>query len=102
MSTPTQFRPKRARRLAPNGRVFRKLAGNMPHFMLMEDGSISPLTHEERAFLRFTRSIPDDLRAECCAALQLAGNECTSAMSAFLAHCEERRSEIAWPPVESA
>lgn len=87
----------RRRRLSPNGRVYRKLAGNFPHFILMEDGSVDQMTHEERAFLRFRRILPDDLRAELDAAFELDGDAKFAALKAFNMHCDARRADIAWP-----
>ena len=49
--------------LRPNGRVFRKLAGEVPAFYL-DEGKLVEMTYEEAFMLRVTRWMPEAMRRE--------------------------------------
>jgi len=55
---------KRTRKWSPNGRNYKRLAGDAPLFVRWDDGTVEKLTQEERAMINFTRSLPEDLRKE--------------------------------------
>lgn len=50
--------------LSPNGRVFRKLAAEVPNFFINDDDSIFEMTYEEAFLIRFTRWLPASLRCD--------------------------------------
>lgn len=54
-----------------NGRIYKRLAGDMPHFMRDADGTLSALTHFERFLLRWHRWASPALRGHFIAALEL-------------------------------
>ena len=55
---------KPRRLLKENGRVYREMAGDFPSFMVLADGTLTALTHQERAFLRIVRTLSGDEKAE--------------------------------------
>lgn len=89
---------KRSRPLAPNGRVCKQLAGDYPRFVLLKDGSVDELTHQERAILNFRRALPDDLKPEFDNCLKRKGDAFKVGLAEFDAKLAPRRSEMVWPP----
>ncbi len=60
---------KPRRLLKENGRVYREMAGDFPTFMVLTDGTLTALTHQERAFLRIMRTLPKNAKAEVKASM---------------------------------
>lgn len=50
--------------LSPNGRVFRRLAGDVPAFSLNEDGTLEEMTYEEAFTIRFMRWLPEPMQRD--------------------------------------
>ena len=57
--------------LRPNGRVFRRLAGEVPAVYL-DHGKLVEITYEEAFMVRFMRWLPETMRAEYGAIFDLA------------------------------
>ena len=50
--------------LSANGRVFRRLSGEILPFTLNEDGTLSEITYEEAFAIRFIRWLPEPLQRD--------------------------------------
>lgn len=92
-TAPTATRPRRRLR-SPNSRVYQLLAGDYPHFMLNDDGSIEALTHQERAILQFWRQLPADLQPHMTKAMTDDGRPFTDRLAEF----EEKLQMAGWRP----
>lgn len=77
-----------------NGRVAKDLAGDFPRYMVGKDDDIIELTHFERAMLKFSRALPEDLSADFDACLLKSGEAFNTAFEAFKAKLEPRRDEL--------
>lgn len=78
-----------------NDRVAKDLAGDFPRYMVVEGDKIIELSHSERAMLKFSRALPEDLLADFNACLQLKGGEAFhTALEAFKMKLEPRRDEL--------
>ncbi len=85
-----------ARIYAPNGRHYKKEAEGMPLIMIMKDkdGEYDMLTHQERAFLKMTRAIPDDLRPKFDELLGDNSRPMKDRMDEFAVLMKPRRAEF--------
>lgn len=84
--------------LRPNGRVFRRLAGEVPCFTITEDGSIEERTYEEAFIVRFMRWLPAPMQKEFAAvfARGVSMDEMKARFAAFLPKL--RTHNAACPP----
>lgn len=84
--------------LSPNGRVFRRLAGDVPAVYL-DHGELVEMTFEEAFVVRFTRWLPDDaMRGEFAALFEqgISEAEREARMKAFMLKLQAHKK--ACPP----
>ena len=82
--------------LSPNGRVFRRLAGDVPNFTIGEDGHIDDvMTYEEAFLIRFARWL-GPLAPEFGDLFKLHGDEFRAKAEAFKPKLQAHRK--AYPP----
>ena len=78
------------RPLRPNGRVFRKLAGEVPPFYL-DHGELVEMTYEEAFTVRFSRWLPEAMRVDFLALLEYG----------IPAHEREARIKVFMPKLQA-
>jgi hypothetical protein len=72
--------------LRPNGRVFRRLAGEVPCFTITKDGDIEERTYEEAFIVRFMRWLPETMQKEFAGVFErgISMDEMKARFTAFL------------------
>jgi hypothetical protein len=83
--------------LRPNGRVFRRLAGEVPAVYL-DHGELVEMTYEDAFVVRFTRWLPEPMRGEFCALFEpgVPAQETEARFSVFMPKLQAHKK--ACPP----